>query len=183
MPSRESSVEASSERQCWVLRCLELVNQVHFVRIERPHKTSYFPDINVWLALSWAGHVHSPEAWQWFRSVQGDEALFCRWTQIGLLRLLTTQAVMGDDSLTLKKAWSVYDQWLSDPKVGIAREPADVDHQFRYSTTAFAQKSAPKALGDCYLLAFAKALHSTIVTLDRGMYNSARRLKQEAVLL
>jgi uncharacterized protein len=183
MPSQENSVEAKSGYQSPGLRFLEAASPVRFVPIERIHTTSYFPDLNVWLALSWAGHLHSPEAWRWFRSIPANEVLFCRWTQIGLLRLLTTQAVMGDDCLTVKKAWSVYDQWLCDPKVGMTREPAEVDDLFRHSTAAFAQKSSPKALGDCYLLAFARALRSTIVTLDGGMCDSARRLKQEAILL
>jgi hypothetical protein len=29
----------------------------------RIHTTSHLPDLNVWLALSWANHMHSEEAW------------------------------------------------------------------------------------------------------------------------
>lgn len=41
--------------------------------------------------------------------------LFSRYTPIGLLRLLTNTSVMGDQTLTLRKAWNVYDRWLEDP--------------------------------------------------------------------
>jgi toxin-antitoxin system PIN domain toxin len=140
-------------------------------------------DINVWLALSWGGHPHSSNAWNWFRSLVDDDVLFCRFTQIGLLRLLTTKAVMGQDCLTVRKAWGVYDGWLRDPKVEFRNEPAGVDGLFRRATVPFSSTSAPKALGDCYLLASSQASSATLVTLDGGLYHLARKTDQDAVLL
>jgi uncharacterized protein len=140
-------------------------------------------DINVWLALSWGSHPHSATAWKWFRSWGQGEVLYCRLTQIGLLRLITTKAVMGDDCLTVRRAWGVYDQWLQDPKVGFRHEPAELDSLFRRATAQFSHTSAPKALGDCYLLALAASLHATLVTLDGGLSAMADRLKLDTVLL
>lgn len=58
--------------------------------------TLFFPDINVWLALSDRGHVHSPIAWRWLRALPPDPQLvFSRYTQVGLLRLLGTPARHG----------------------------------------------------------------------------------------
>jgi len=55
-----------------------------------------FPDINVWIALTWEGHVHHAIARRWFGTVDGGARLFfCRFTQLGLLRLLSSEAVMG----------------------------------------------------------------------------------------
>jgi len=55
-----------------------------------------FPDLNVWLALSYERHVHYASSHQWFDTLDDDTRLcFCRFTQIGLLRLLTTDAIMG----------------------------------------------------------------------------------------
>ena len=34
-------------------------------------------------------------------------------TIVGILRLLTNPAVMGEHPLTLQKSWSVYDRWLA----------------------------------------------------------------------
>jgi hypothetical protein len=141
------------------------------------------PDINVWLALSWGSHPHSATAWNWFRSLADDELLYCRLTQIGLLRLLTTKAVMGNDCLTVKKAWGVYDRWLRDPKVEFRHEPAEVDGFFRHATVHLSQVSAPKALGDCYLLALSHASNATLVTLDIGLSNLASKINQDAILL
>lgn len=74
--------------------------------------TLFFPDLNVWLALSVAGHVHNSAAWEWQSRQPADRKLiFSRYTQLGLLRLLTSAAVMGDATLTLRKAWAVYDRW------------------------------------------------------------------------
>jgi predicted nucleic acid-binding protein len=59
------------------------------------------PDLNVWLALSWANHMHSDAAWAWFSRQEDNRFFFCRFTQLGLLRLLATSAVMGKDVRTI----------------------------------------------------------------------------------
>ena len=90
---------------------------------------------------------------------------------------------MGDDCLTLREAWKVYDRWLRDPKVEFSREPAQVDDLFRRTTKSFSQTSAPKALGDSYLLALSQALDTTLVTYDIGLSKLAARADHKAVLL
>lgn len=138
--------------------------------------TSFFPDLNVWLALTVAGHPHSAEAWTWANLVPRETRLiFCRYTQIGLLRLLTNQAVMGEQTLTLRKAWSVYDRWLADPRVDFYPEPRDADAEFRRVTGPFGARLASKWIGDGWLLASANALQSTLVTFDRALYQHARK--------
>ena len=44
-------------------------------------------------------------------------AIFSRYTQIGLLGLLTNRVAMGEQTLTLRQAWGAYDWWLKDPRV------------------------------------------------------------------
>ncbi len=79
--------------------------------------TSFFPDLNVWLALSVAGHTHSREAWNWLGVVPGEARLiFSRYTHVGLIRMLTNSAAMGEQTLTVQKAWGVYERWLQDPR-------------------------------------------------------------------
>ena len=137
----------------------------------------------MWLALSWGSHPNSSVAWDWYRTLRAEEVQFCRLTQIGLLRLLTTRGVMGNDCLTLRGAWKVYDQWLGDPKVELRREPADVDLVFRRAASRFANLAAPKALGDCYLLALAQASGASLVTFDTALAGHARRIQLPVVLL
>jgi hypothetical protein len=65
-------------------------------------------------------------AWKWLRSLPDDITLiFSRQTQLGLLRLLTNRPAMGEYTLTLGKAWAVYDRWLDDPRVELYPEPRD----------------------------------------------------------
>jgi uncharacterized protein len=141
------------------------------------------PDINVWLALSWAGHPHTTSAWKWLRSLKNDEILFCRLTQLGLLRLLTTMSVMGDDCLSVGKSWEVYDRWLSDPKVEFRHESEEVSGFFRVAAAQFSHSSAPKALADCYLVAFSQASNADLVTLDTGLAKLAGKVDQDTLLL
>jgi uncharacterized protein len=89
------------------------------VRTRKILTTSYLPDVNVWLALSWANHQHSDAAWDWFSKHDDHKFFFCRLTQLGLLRLLATSAIMGTDVRTIGEAWKVYDRWLEDSRVGI----------------------------------------------------------------
>jgi len=57
-----------------------------------------FPDINVWVALTYERHVHHVSARNGLRGLAPTPRLFfCRLTQLGLLRLLSEPAVMGSD--------------------------------------------------------------------------------------
>ena len=64
-----------------------------------------FPDVNVWLALTLAGHVHRPATLEWWHRTKGSIA-FLRLTQLSLLRSLTTAAAMDGKPLSLTKAWA-----------------------------------------------------------------------------
>jgi predicted nucleic acid-binding protein len=57
--------------------------------------TLNFLDCNVWLALLWSRHIHSERARSWFEQAGQEQFFFCRFTQITVLRLLTTEQIMG----------------------------------------------------------------------------------------
>jgi toxin-antitoxin system PIN domain toxin len=134
----------------------------------------FLPDLNVWIALSSTTHRHHTDAWQWFNQLPANARMFfCRPTQLGLLRLLTNRHVMGEDTLTLRKAWDVYDQWITDPRVDSYPEPRGLDPVFRELTAPFAAKPATNAVVDCYLLAYAKQTAATLVTFDRDLHQLA----------
>jgi uncharacterized protein len=145
--------------------------------------TSFFPDLNVWLALSVSGHVHSVAAWRWMNLLpRQTKLLFSRYTQVGLLRLLTNTPVMGQQVLTLNRAWHVYDTWLKDPRVMLHPEPRELDHAFRQATASFGGKPASNFVGDCYLLAYARSAGAALVTFDRPLARYAEKLKWQAIV-
>jgi toxin-antitoxin system PIN domain toxin len=144
---------------------------------------SFFPDLNVWVALSVAGHSHNVEAWNWLGLLPREVRLiFSRYTQVGLLRLLTNASVMGEQTLTLKKAWGVYERWLSDPRVEFYPEPRGLDAAFREATEPFAARRASKWIGDCYLLAYSKEIGAALVTFDRALLEAARKHGYAAII-
>ena len=106
---------------------------------------------------------------------EGAALLFCRYTQLGLLRLLTNNSVMGDYAHTIQDGWKVYDRWLSDTRLQFHPEPRTIDAAFRQATAQFASQRASKWIGDCYLLAFAKEAIATLVTFDRALAAQARK--------
>ena len=142
-----------------------------------PSTTSLFPDINVWVALTYEGHVHHTTAAAWFAALSSNATLaFCRFTQLGLLRLLTATAVMGDEVMTQPQAWAAYDRWLQDPRVTLVDEPPGIETPFRALTRL--RQPATKDWADSFLAAFATAGQLTLVTFDRGL-----RAKAKSVVL
>ena len=141
----------------------------------RSTKLFLFPDINVWIALTYQGHVHHLVAADWFGGVDPESRLFfCRFTQIGLLRLLTSEAVMADEAMSQDEAWRIYDRWLADDRVDLMHEPSGLESRFRSLTRS--RQPAPTDWADSYLAAFAAAAQLTMVTFDRALRAKAKPL-------
>jgi toxin-antitoxin system PIN domain toxin len=139
----------------------------------RSTSSSLFPDVNVWIALTYEGHVHHQIARDWFHSVDQDSRLFfCRFTQLGLLRLLTAEAVMGDEVMNQMEAWRAYDRWLGDGRVDFMDESGALEARFRSLTRL--RQAASKDWADSYLAAFAAVSQLTLVTFDRALRTKAR---------
>jgi toxin-antitoxin system PIN domain toxin len=145
----------------------------------RSSKSFLFPDVNVWLALTYERHIHHSVAKDWLEGVNPAARLcFCRFTQISFLRLLNTEAVMGEDGvLSQARAWEAYDRWVEDGDAILLEEPAAIEPSFR----AFSQQTrpAPKDWADSYLAAFASILSLRLVTFDRSLQ---QRVKESIVL-
>lgn len=144
---------------------------------------SYFPDLNVWLALSDAANVHATAAWKWVETLPDDAKLiFSRYTQLGLLHLLTNPAVMASNTLTIGAAWKIYERWLSDPLVEFHPEPPGLDEVLRRAMSAFDSKPAFKWVGDCYLVAHAVRSGAPLVTFDRPLAIFAKKSGHSAIV-
>jgi hypothetical protein len=127
-----------------------------------------FPDVNVWVALHHEIHAHHTAALAWFDTLDLRNILvFCRQTQLGFFRLLTTEAVMGDETLTQRQCWMLYRRWISNGKAELMMEPAGVEQAFERRTMR--STPSPKEWADAYLAAFAEAGGLTLVTLDRAL--------------
>jgi toxin-antitoxin system PIN domain toxin len=131
-----------------------------------------FPDLNVWIALTYQGHIHHSLADAWFSRLPADSRLFfCRFTQLGFLRLLTAEAVMADEVMNQPQAWQTYDRWLQDDRVACLDEPSGLERIFRSLTRL--RRPATKDWADSYLCAFASASQLTLVTFDRSLSRRA----------
>jgi len=130
--------------------------------------TFLFPDVNVWLALAHEIHPHHTAAATWERTLPADAILgFCRFTQLGLLRLLTNPAAMQADVLTQAQAWQAYDALLLPGTTRMLEEPRGMEAIFRRRTAR--EEVSTKQWADAYLAAFAEAASLTLVTFDRAL--------------
>jgi toxin-antitoxin system PIN domain toxin len=126
-----------------------------------------FLDANVWLALVWERHSRAESARVWFEQCEDEQFLFCRFTQLAFLRLLTTEAVMGRDVRSMTAAWELYDQCCEDQRIAFLPEPDGLDSRLR--TFAKSRLSSPKAWADAYLAAFASTAGLRLVTFDKAL--------------
>ena len=135
---------------------------------------SYFPDINVWLALVYEGHEHHPIAQHWFEGLEDERLYFSRFTQLGFLRLLTHASIMRTDVKNSRQAWQVYDALLQDVRISFANEPANVELAVLFRKLSTTSEISPQRWADAYLTAFAQASEFELVTFDRALANLSR---------
>jgi uncharacterized protein len=136
--------------------------------MQRSTRSFLFPDVNVWIALTYRGHIHYNAARIWLDSVPDDSELcFCRLTQVGFLRLLTTPAVMGNRVMSQAAAWEVYDDWLENGRAGFIEEPPSIERIFRALSQS--RQPAPKDWADSYISAFAQDSGLRLVTFDQAL--------------
>ena len=134
-----------------------------------------FPDVNVWIALTYQRHIHHRVASSWFEGLDIEARVcFCRFTQLSLLRLITTDAVMGDEVMTQAQAWDAYDLWLSDGRLLFLDEPPNLDPVFR--SLSRQRYPSPKTWADSYLAAFAAASDLRLVTFDQAFRGKIKQL-------
>lgn len=139
-----------------------------------PILKTFLPDVNVWLALATERHIHSRVVSRWFQTVGREQAVFCRVTQMGLLRLLTNSRVMGADVLTRAKAWEVCARMFRDARIRFMDEPPGLEQAWRQLTTR--AQPATNLWTDGYLLAFASAAELQFVSFDKGLSAPEERL-------
>ncbi len=127
-----------------------------------------FPDVNVWLALIYEKHIHNDVVLAWYSSLSAPTVfVFCRHTQMGLFRLLSTESVMRQDIKSQAQCWEVYDPWIASGLAFMAQEPPELEAEMRAQTSH--KTASPKVWADAYLAAFAEVGNLTLVTMDRAL--------------
>ncbi len=126
-----------------------------------------FLDANVWLALLWNRHIHSEKAREWFEKSSEEQFFYCRFTQITVLRLLTTESVMQEDTRNMSQAWRLWETVAADPRIAFLAEPETLSQEFRARSSLSSR--SPKVWADAYLSAFAVVAGLKLVTLDNAL--------------
>lgn len=127
-------------------------------------------DVNIWVALSVDTHDAHRTALDWFSEQKETSSLhFCRATQQGFIRLITTAAVLkgyGYEPYSNTQAWNAYEGFLADPRIEFAPEPPNLDETWK--SFALRKTPSPKLWMDAYLAAFAVCSGFQLVTADKG---------------
>ena len=124
-------------------------------------------DANFLLAICHRRHTAHAMALRWLDTVEENETLvICRFSQLALLRLLNTAAVMQDMPRNASQAWHDYDAIMADERFSFRSEPGQLEIVLRSLTHD--HKIATKRWSDAYLAAFAIADGLRVVTFDTG---------------
>jgi len=128
----------------------------------------WLPDVNIWLALGLPEHVHHRTVTEWWGS-DDLPIYFCRASQQGVLRILTTAAVLAPYKLaplSNREAQLRMNDMLALERVRVADEPQAIEVDWeRYADSGFA---SPKLWMDAYLAAFARCGGYRLVTTDKA---------------
>ena len=120
-------------------------------------------DVNVWIALTDARHVHHEAARRYWQSEAAELTVFCRLTMLAFLRLIT-QERMSSPPLRAGRAWEVYRDYLKAPGVGFLPEPAGVEEKLAELSTLPAFRH--RLWTDAYLAALAIGSGCRLVSVD-----------------
>jgi predicted nucleic acid-binding protein len=93
--------------------------------------------------------------------------MISRFTQIGVLRILTTAAAMSGKALGMDAAWLAYDRLFEDDRVALLPEPDTLEPQFR--SLSRSGMASPKVWADVYIAAFAAQYRGTLITFDQAL--------------
>jgi hypothetical protein len=130
---------------------------------------SILADVNVWLATLVADHPHHEAVSLWWRTTvipDRQHVAFCRVTQLGLLRLLSNERVMGPSRMDHMQAWDAVRAVVAQEHVGVREEPAGIEQQL--ADFCARRGSSPGFWTDAYLAAFAMAGGYRFASFDRG---------------
>ena len=123
-------------------------------------------DSSVWLPLSSPDHQHYDRAFRYWRNESAPELIFCRITQLALLRHLSSPAILGQKAMPGKAAWNALETWLSVPRIVFVDEPSGVSELLRDWSSRVDIRSG--GWTDAYLAAFSIAADCRLVAFDGG---------------
>jgi uncharacterized protein len=124
-------------------------------------------DVNIVLSLTAECSLQHVAIRSWWEFLPETQVLYiCRPVQMGLIRLLCTEAVMGDDTLTFPQAWNIYANLLASGRFSFVPEPPLLDATWAGLSRAFGR--SPKVVMDAYLAAFAITGGYHLVTMDKA---------------
>ena len=131
---------------------------------------TFLLDVNVLVALTWAGHVHHSAAHAWMHAEPRRRWASCPFTECGLIRILSNAKKtpggghLPDAFVSLQKArdFPGHSFWPDD------YSPAD--------EPLFGQLQGHNQITDAYLLCLAKRRKGVLATFDAGIQTLARDL-------
>lgn len=125
-------------------------------------------DINVWLALGDADHIHNLAAQTYWTGPAHSQLWFCRHTALGFKRLMCQPAMLGERALTTLQSFEAYQVIRQQARVDLMMDPLELESTWM----GLAQQSPwpPRMWPHAYLASFAIAANLRLVSFDRDFF-------------
>jgi hypothetical protein len=127
--------------------------------------TADLPDLNVWLALASAHHVHHRQALHYWERQAAERVLFCTVTALGLVRLVCQPKLMGAAVMGTAEASALLEAFCRQPGVALAAPEHDGWDVFHGLLRGGALPT--RLCTDAYLASLAMANGWRLVSFDR----------------
>lgn len=129
--------------------------------------TTSLPDINVWLALASSRPAPATFCPSWIKTIETERIAFPQVSRMGLHRLLMSESIMGNEVVTSRRAWRIYESLSADERVQFACDSFTLEQHSRSSASL--DRSVLKAWTHADLAAFTRTGAVRLVTLDRAV--------------
>ena len=123
-------------------------------------------DVNLFLALTARHHEHYQLARAWYNTLGPNSAGMVRVVQLSLVRLLSSRAIQGSNTMSTRDAWLLVQDLLEEERTIFLPEPPGLDQALTPLLTY--SVPTPKLLNDAYLAAFAITSGRRLATIDGG---------------
>jgi toxin-antitoxin system PIN domain toxin len=131
-------------------------------------------DVNIWLALAHADHVHHARALQYWTDESAHVIGYTRLTMLAVVRLSTNNHAMAGNPLSTSEAWLAYKSLCSEPGVEMIPEPIGLESKMQDLINRPEMSNA--LWTDTCLAAWAISSGARFVTFDTG-FQKFRGLK------
>lgn len=127
--------------------------------------STYLPDVNVLIALTWPTHVHHAQARRWFDRQARSGWATCPITQLAFVRLSSNAKIIRD-AVSPREAVAMLRRLVEQPGHVFWPDEPQIESAGPFASLSLV---GHRQVTDAYLLSLTRHRKGKLATLDRGL--------------